>query len=85
MGGEGADRQYEVLDGTVRALKWIFPYLPGKTKYFVSVKKLMTGEGYWTCVKEVLGWLIYMEAVTVAFPDFKHREILQLLSILEKQ
>ena len=42
---EGPDRQHKVFDGTVRSLKWIFPSLPGKTKYSVSVKKLMAGEG----------------------------------------
>ena len=41
----GADRQQKVFDGTVRALKWIFPSLSGETK------KLMAGEGDWTCKK----------------------------------
>ena len=41
----GADQQHEVFDGTVRALKWVFPFLPGETKDSVSVKKLMAGEG----------------------------------------
>ena len=49
------DCQHRVFDSTVRALKWLFPYLPGELKDLVSVKKLVVGEGDWTCVKEVLG------------------------------
>ena len=41
----GPDRQREVFDGTVRALKWIFPSLTGETKDSVSAKELMAGEG----------------------------------------
>ena len=54
----GPDRQHEVFCGTVRALKWIFPSLPGETKDFVIVMKLMAGKGDWTYVKDFLEWLI---------------------------
>ena len=42
--------------------------LPGELKDLVSVKKLLTGEGDWTCVKEVLGWILDTEAGTVTLP-----------------
>ena len=41
----GPDRQHRVFDGTVRALKWLFPSLPGELKDLVSVKKVVAGEG----------------------------------------
>ena len=47
----GADRQHKVFDGTVQALKWLFPSLPGENNDSVRVKKLMSGEGNWTCQK----------------------------------
>ena len=37
----GAERQHQVFDSTVHALKWIFPSLTGKSKDLVSVKKLL--------------------------------------------
>ena len=49
------DLQRRVFDGTVRALKWLFPSFPGELKDLVSMKKLVAVEGGWTCVKEVLG------------------------------
>ena len=58
----GAERQHRVFDSTVRALKWLFPLIPGEAKDSVSVKKLLAGEGDWECVKEVLGWTINTEA-----------------------
>ena len=51
----GAERQHQVFDSTVRALKWLSPSLPGEAKDSVSVKKLYAGEGHWECVKEFLG------------------------------
>ena len=51
--------QHRVFDGTVHSLKWLFPSLPGDSKDLVIVKKLLAGEGEWTCIKEVLGWKIY--------------------------
>ena len=47
----GAYQQHEVFNGTARALKWLFPSLPGETKDSVSVNKLIASEGKWTCKK----------------------------------
>ena len=41
----------------------------------------MASQGDWTYEKEVLGWLIDTERGTVALPELKHLELLQLLSI----
>ena len=47
------------------------PSLLGEAKDLELVKKLLAGEGYWECVKEVLGWIIETEAGTVALPECK--------------
>ena len=65
------DCQHRVFDCTVRALKWLFPSLPGELKDLTSVKKLVAGEGGWTCVKEVLGWILDTEAEKVTLPERK--------------
>ena len=62
------DCQHRVFDGTARALKWLFPSLPGELKNLVSAKKLVAGEREWTCVKEFLGWILDTEAGTVTLP-----------------
>ena len=46
----GPEFQHRVFDGTVRALKWLFPSFPVELKDSVSVKKIITGEGGWTRV-----------------------------------
>ena len=42
----------------------------------VSIKNLLTGEGNWTCVKEVRGWNMDTEAGTVTRPEKKSRNYL---------
>ena len=65
------DRQHRVFDSAFHALKWTPPSLLGEAKDSELVKKLLAGEGYWECVKEVLGWIIETEAGTVALPECK--------------
>ena len=50
----GPERQHQVFNRKVCALKCLFPSLPGRSKDSVSDKKLLTVEGGWTCAKEVL-------------------------------
>ena len=54
----GQDCQHQVFVGTVCALRWLFLSLPGELKYSVSVNNFVVGEGDWTCVKDVLGWIL---------------------------
>ena len=75
----GPDRQHRVFDGTVRALKWLFLSLPGELKDSVNVKKLVAGEGGWTCVNEFLGCILDTEAGTVNLPERKLKKILTLV------
>ena len=75
------ERQRQVFNSTFQALKWLFPSLPGEFKGSVITKKLKTGKGDWTCVKEVLGRTIVTEAGTVALPKRKLHEQTQLLAI----
>ena len=77
----GPDFQHRVFDGTVRALKWLLPSFLGELKYLVSMKKIVMGEKGWTCVKEVMGWILDMEAGTVTLPDRKLEELLNLVDI----
>ena len=77
----GPYRQHRVFDGTVRALKWLFPSLPGELKDSVSVKNLVAGEGDCTCVKEVLRWILDTEAGKVTLPERKLKELLTLVGI----
>ena len=78
----GAERQHQVFDITVRALKWLSPSLPREAKDSVWVKKLLAGEGDWEYIKEVLGWIINTEAGTVVLPERKLQELRDLLDIL---
>ena len=77
----GPDRQHRVIDGTVRALKWLFPSLTGELKDSVIVKKIVAGKGDWTCVKEVLGRILDTEAGTVTLPERILEELLTLVDI----
>ena len=81
----GSERQHRVFDSTVRALKSIFPSLPGEAKDLVLVKKLLAGEGDWEFVKKVPGWIIDTEAGTVALPERKLQELQDLLDIPTSQ
>ena len=65
----GPEWQRQVFDSTVWTLNWLFLSLPGETKDSVRENNLWSGEGNWTCVKEVLGWMIDIEAGTVSLPE----------------
>ena len=47
----------------------------------MSVKNILAGEGGWTCVKEVLGWILDTEAGTVTLPEGELKELLTLVDI----
>ena len=49
----------------------MFPSLLGEPKDSVGVNNLLAGEGGWTCVEEVLRWIVDTEAGTVALPERK--------------
>ena len=75
----GSEQQYRVFDSTVYALKWLPPSIPGESKDSVSAKKLLDGEVDWECVKEVLRWVVYTNAGTVALPEHNLQELRDLL------
>ena len=77
----GTERQFQFFDGTVRALKWLFPSLTMESKESVSVNNLKAGEGDWCFLKEALGCKIDTEAVTIALLKRKLQEMNHLLSI----
>ena len=45
------------------------------------MKKLVAVEGDWTCVKEILRWILGTEAGTVTLPERKLEELLPLVNI----
>ena len=45
----------------------------------------MAGEGDWTCVKEVLGWILNTEAGTVTLPERNLGDLLTLVDISTTQ
>ena len=47
----------------------------------MSVKNILAGEDNWTCVKEVIGWMVDTEVVTVGLPEKNIQELLVILSI----
>ena len=75
------DCQHRFFDGIVRALKWLFLSLPVELKDSVSVKNLVAGEGDYTCVKEVLGWILDTEAGTITLPERNIEDFLTLVEI----
>ena len=51
----------------------------------MSAKNLLAGEGEWTCVKEVLGWILDTEAEAVNLPDGNIEDLLTLVDISSTQ
>ena len=47
----------------------------------MSVKNLVAGEGYWTYVKEILGWILDMQAGKITPLDRNIEKLLTLLDI----
>ena len=47
----------------------------------MSMNNLLAGEGEWTCVKEVLGWILDTEARTVTLPEMNLEVLLTLVNI----
>ena len=69
------EKQHQVFDSTVCAIKWLLPSLPGESKDSVSVKKLLAEERCWTCIKDIIRWIIDMKSVTVALPERKLQKL----------
>ena len=57
------------------------PITNGRVQRLGECQKILAGEGNWTCIKEVLGRNIDMEAGTVALPERKLQELLTLADI----
>ena len=49
------------------------------------MKNILAGEDDLTCVKEVIGWMVDTEVVTVGLPDQNLQELLVIFSIPEIQ
>ena len=81
----GTGHQCQVFGETVKLLKWILLSFDNEYKDSFRVKKLMAGDGEWTCFMEVLGWTLTTGEDTVALPYRNQEEILSLLDLPSTQ
>ena len=76
-----AVQQQRVSELVLRALKDIYPTIPGKTKDSVSLKKARAGDGDWEQVKEILGWIINTHLGTLRLSQKRIADLLHQLDI----
>ena len=57
----------------------VFPVITGVAKRLGEREKYLSSRGGWTCLNEVLGWILDIEAGTVTLPDRKLEELLNLV------
>ena len=79
------DQQRRVTEMVLQGIKDIFPSLPSKLKYSVSLKKDQKGDGNWEDEKEILGWILNSEKVTFQLPPCCLKELKSLLTISPSQ
>ena len=79
------DQQERVTELLLRAIKEIFPSVPGEFKDSVSLKKALQGDGSWLPVKEILGWILDTSQGTLQLPEKRRQELRQLLQIPASQ
>ena len=70
---------------TLRALKEIFPSLPAEAKDSVRIKKALQGDGDWTTTKDILGWIVNTDEVTLRLSPKRKAELGTLLEIPPSQ
>ena len=76
-------QQQRVSELAICSLKEIFPSLLGDVKDSVSLKKMFSGDGdgYWSTIKEILGWVIGTHRSTLVLSSKQHLQIISLLVI----
>ena len=62
---EGASQQHRILDLTLCTLKKISPSVPGEIKDSTSLKKGLARDWVWKTTKEILGWVVDTNKVTL--------------------
>ena len=74
-------QQQRVTELILRALKDIYPAVPGETKDSVSLKKALAGDGDWSQTKEILGWVIDTRLSTLRLSHKRTADLLLQLDI----
>ena len=74
-------QQQRVSELVLKALKDIYPHVPGETKDSVSLKKALAGDGDWNQVKEILGWIVDTRLGTLRLSQKRVSDLLHQLDI----
>ena len=74
-------QQQRVSELVLKALKDIYPHVPGETKDSVSLKKALAGDGDWNQVKEILGWIVDTRLGTLRLSQKRVSDLLHQLNI----
>jgi hypothetical protein len=59
---------HTLLEAVIKVFCSLAPTYPLTQREHVSVKKLLEGDGSWTTIKLVLGWILDMESLTIRLP-----------------
>ena len=78
-------QQCQVTELVLRAIKTAHPSLPGELKDSVSIKKALAGDGNWSLIKEILGWVLNTTSGTLHLSDKRRRDLKKLLTIPHTQ
>ena len=78
-------QQQRVTELVLQALKDVYPTVIGETKDSVSLKKALAGDGDWSQVKEILGWIIDTRLSTLRLSPKRVSDLLQQLDIPSSQ
>jgi hypothetical protein len=55
------------------------PSDPPKQQELVSIKNLLEGDGSWSTIKRVLGWILDMESLTICLPPHRVERLSEIL------
>ena len=64
---------------TLLSLKEIFPYIPGQSKDYASLKKALYGDEDWRNTKEILVWVVDTKKGALLLSSKRKEEPLSLL------
>ena len=74
-------QQHRVSNIAFCDLKEISPSLKGEVKYSSSLKKALAGDGDWSTIGEIAGWVIYTHHSTLTLSYKQRLELISLMKI----
>ncbi len=73
-------RVYCTLLEAVDEVFWpLSPSDPPTQREPVSIKKLLEGDGSWSTIKLVLGWILHTESLTIRLPPHRVERLWEIL------